>query len=347
MKKGSLIILSIVTILALIVWFSCNPMNVQDKKTLTFNVLDETDLIRATGDNGCIGFGNETTGGAGGPTTTVTTWAALKAAIAGTSPKIVIISGTITGSGVCAPGPNTTIMGADANAKLIGSTIYISTADYDNFNIIIQNLTIQKPGTDGVTIAEGGHHVWVDHCTFIDCPDGSIDVTKESAYVTVSWCKFIYPSKGTHAFANLVSANDSDNCPFYVTYHHNWWSDNTIERMPSVRFGTVHVFNNYYNAPGNNYCIRTRINAQILAENNYFENVKNPWERYITTGTPGKLHLSGNITVNCTFVPGTDGEDNVSEIPDGTDTVFTPPYSYTLENASTVKASVMAGAGPH
>jgi pectate lyase len=347
MKKGSIIILSIVTILSMIVWFSCNPIGDRNQQSSTFNVLDETDMVKATGDNGCIGYGNATTGGEGGTTTTVTTWAALKAAVAGTSPKIVVISGAITGSGVLAPGPNTSIIGADANASLTSSTIYVSTADYDNYNIIIQNLTVIKPGTDGVTIAEGGYNVWVDHCTFVDCPDGAIDVSKDSHHVTISWCKFIYPSKGTHAFANLVSSSDDDVSPFYVTLHHNWYSDNTIERMPSVRNGQVHVFNNYYNAPGNNYCIRTRIAAQILAENNSFENVKNPWERYVSSGTPGKIKLSGNLTVNCTFVAyAADGEGNTREIPDGTDTVFTPPYAYTLESASTVKASVMAGAGP-
>jgi len=329
----------------MIIWFSCNPFNTQNKNS-SLGVLDNPDLVKATGDNGCIGFGASATGGAGGSTVTVSTWAELKAAVQGTSPKIVMISGTITGSGVLAPGPNTSIIGANASSTLIGSTIYISEDDYDNFNIIIQNLTIQKPGTDGVTIAESGHDVWVDHCTFIDCPDGAVDVTKDSARVTVSWCKFIYPSKGTHAFANLVAANDSDNCPFYVTYHHNWYSDNVIERMPSVRFGQVHVFNNYYNAPGNNYCVRTRIGAQVLVENNYFENVQNPWERYVTTGTPGKIRTIGNVLVNCTFVASVDGEDNTVEIPDGNDTVFTPPYSYTLDAASSIKSIVMAGAGP-
>jgi pectate lyase len=345
MKKGSIILLSIFVILSVVVWFSCNPFSQQTKNATSFNVLDETDAVRATGD-GPIGFGATVTGGNGGTETTVTTFAALKAAIQGTNPKIVYISGMITGSGVCAPGPNTSLIGVGANSGLIGSTIYVSTSDYENYNIIVKNLTIQKPGTDGVTIAEGGHHVWVDHCTFIDCPDGSVDVTKDSAYVTVSWCKFIYPTRTTHCFVNLVSSDDGDNSPFYVTYHHNWYSDNCKERMPSVRYGTVHVFNNYYNAPGNGYCIRTRIGAQILAENNYFENVKNPWERYITiAGTPGKLKATGNITINCTFVPNI-GDEGSSEIPDGNDVVFTPPYAYSLDSADNVKTIVMAGAGP-
>ncbi|MBN2547030.1 MAG: hypothetical protein JXB50_14610 [Spirochaetes bacterium] len=345
MKKGSLTILAILSILTMIIWFSCNPFNSQNKNS-DFNVLDDTDLIKATGDNGCIGFGASATGGEGGPTVTVSNWTDLRAAAAGTSPKIIMISGMITGSGRLTPGPNTTLIGVGANSGLIGVTIYVSEDDYDNYNIIVKNLTIQKPPTDGVTIAENGHDVWIDHCTFIDCPDGGVDITKDSLYVTVSWCKFIYPSNGTHAYANLVSANDSDNCPFYVTFHHNWYSDNTIERMPSVRWGRVHVFNNYYNAPGNNYCVRTRIGAEVLVENNYFENVRNPWERYVTTGTPGKIRTIGNVLINCFFEAGEDSEDNIIEIPDGNDTVFTPPYTYTLDAASNVKSIVITGAGP-
>ncbi len=119
--------------------------------------------------------------------------------------------------------------------------------------------------------------------------------------------------------------------------------------MPSVRFGRVHVFDNYFNAPGNNYCIRTRINAEVLVENNYFENVKNPWERYVTSagGTPGKLRAAGNIEVNTTWYvnPAPDGDGNQSFLIPGNDVVFTPPYAYTLESGSSVKASVMAGAG--
>jgi pectate lyase len=119
--------------------------------------------------------------------------------------------------------------------------------------------------------------------------------------------------------------------------------------MPSVRFGRVHVFNNYYNAPGNNYCIRTRINAEVLVENNYFENVKNPWERYVTPagGTPGKVKATGNIEVNTTrFVnPNPDSGGNQSFLIPGNDTVFTPPYPYSLDSAASVKSSVMAEAG--
>ena len=119
--------------------------------------------------------------------------------------------------------------------------------------------------------------------------------------------------------------------------------------MPSVRYGQVHLFNNYFNSPGNNYCIRTRIDAEVLAENNYFEDVKNPWERYVTEagGSPGKLRASGNIEVSTTRYVNPEPDDgNQSFLIPGDDAVFTPPYSYMPDDAATVKNAVMAGAGP-
>ena len=41
----------------------------------------------------------------------------------------------------------------------------------------------------------------------------------------------------------------------------------------------------------------TRLDAQCLVENNYFENVNNPWEQYITSGTPGLLYATGKGTL--------------------------------------------------
>jgi pectate lyase len=293
---------------------------------------------------------NGTTGGAGGPTVTVTTFAELQKAVKDLGTMIIKFSGTITGPGIASFSGNKTLIGEGPNATLNQIMLSIDSDDNGGANVIVKNITINKSPNDGIGVFERGHHVWIDHCTIIDAADGAIDITKGAAYVTVSWCKFIYPGKGTHALANLIGASDGDNHPFYVTFHHCWWSDNTIERMPSVRFGRVHVFNCYFNTPGNNYCVRTRIGAEVLVENNYFENVKNPWERYVTAagGVPGKLKATGNIEVNTTWYvnPAPDIGGNQSFLIPGDDTIFAPPYAYTLESAANVKASVMTGVGP-
>ena len=58
-----------------------------------------------------------TQGGAGGTVTTVSTLAQYTAAIAGDSPKVVVVSGTITGAFQARPGSNTSIIGKNSSAS--------------------------------------------------------------------------------------------------------------------------------------------------------------------------------------------------------------------------------------
>ncbi len=176
--------------------------------------------------------------------------------------------------------------------------------------------------------------------------------------VTVSWCRFRYVSQTTHKYVNLVGANDthtSDLGRLHLTYHHCWYDQNCNERMPSVRFGRVHVYNNYYRSDSALYCVRTRLYAECLVENNYFERVQNPWELALSIkpGTiTGKVHAANN---NISFMETTYGvrwmektyEDTliITTLIPGIDTVFIPPYSYTPDNALDVKSMVIAGAG--
>jgi pectate lyase len=124
--------------------------------------------------------------------------------------------------------------------------------------------------------------------------------------------------------------------------------------MPSVRFGRAHVFNNYFTATGNNYCTRSRLNAEVLAENNHYEAVQNPFEVIITTGTTGLLRATGNITNNCTFnttYPHNTGGTLV--LADGTDVLTAgdplglnpPPYTYTPDDAANVASLIQQHAG--
>jgi pectate lyase len=236
--------------------------------------------------------------------------------------------------------------------------------------MIVANLLfmVSPIGTnDAITIDQSKEHsiihtgmdVWIDHCTVSNAQDGSIDITKGADNVTVSWCKFFYAPKVpnfTHELVNLIGSSDSDGSAtrlFHVTMHHNWYADNAIERMPSVRWGRVHVFNNYYTCSGNNYCARTRISSQVLVENNFYLGVQNPWELLTTSGTTGLLLATNNnigyldTTYGNTWVSG--WYPGQSLIP-GTDTLSDlspPPYSYTnaLNTASDVPYYVTTYAG--
>lgn len=298
------------------------------------------------------------TGGAGGTEVTVNTYAGLRAACRQAGPIIIYVDGILVpNESYCyIEGYDKTIIGVGTNSGLAGYGFRVSGT-----NIIIANLTFSATNSnaDGITVDDSSHGIgrnfWVDHCTFYDCRDGSVDVTKGADYVTVSWCKFYYAPVPTgvvqHQFVNLIASSDSDNPNgvYHVTFHHNWYSEYCRERMPSVRFGRVHVFNNYYDCFDNNYCVRTRLDSEVLVENNYFLGVQNPWERFVT-GTPGnfpgKLKAAGNITNNCTFVNG--WVSGAIVIP-GNDTLGSelnpPPYAYALTPTTDVPYYVQTYAG--
>jgi len=299
----------------------------------------------ACGADGYANVGGTTTGGGSGPTVTVTTLAQLTSAAQDDVARNVRVSGTINlGSSNFRVGSNKTITGVGANSGFTGNL----QCRNEN-NIILQNLRFTNPNSvgdgDGLTIYHSTH-VFVTHCTFTQCGDGALDLTHGTDNVTVSWCKFQYTSNTGHNFVNLVGHSDNnaseDTGKLHITFHHNWWSTLCVERMPRTRFGRIHTYNNYFGVSGNNNCIRSSIQAEIRSQNNSFENAKTPFQKFASSSSTGsqvgKINHSGSLFVNCTDV------QNFS------DSVFTPPYSFSLAAASTVKGTVTSsssGAGTH
>jgi pectate lyase len=290
------------------------------------------------------GFGRYATGGAGGTTVAVTTAADFTTYATSASAYIINVSGTIVLGNNIFVASNKTIQGIDSGATINGD-LWIGNGSR---NVVVRYLTITNPlgvgDGDGVTIINGAMNIVVDHCTFVDCADGELDITNGSDSVTVSWCRFRYVNQTTHRNVNLVGSSDtrtSDLGYLHVTFHHCWYDQLCTERMPSVRFGRVHVYNNYFAAAGNNYCVRTRLFAECRVENNYFENVQNPWELLTTTGTTdGKLYAVNN---NVAFMDSSNGvtwrsgwytaPGQSQLLIDGTDSVFLPPYLHSLDSA--------------
>ena len=192
-----------------------------------------------------------TTGGAGGGTTTVSNASQFTVAVTAPATGIVQVVGTITLTGNVAPRSHKTILGVGTNATIVGD-LNIRRAT----NVIVKNLHFTNPGGvgdgDGMTIEES-RNVWIDHCTFYDCADGALEITHGSDLLTVSWCRFFYTFNSDHNFVSLVGQSDANNVEdagrLRITYHHYWWSTLYMERMPRVRFGRVHMFNNYFNSP--------------------------------------------------------------------------------------------------
>jgi pectate lyase len=186
-----------------------------------------------------------------------------------------------------------------------------------------------------VTI-RGGKMVWIDHCTFVDCGDGCIDITNGANDVTVSWCKFYYVKQPEHRYTMLTTGRTvkvkkkKKLKTVRVTLHHNWWAQGCNSRMPAARKADIHMYNNYFNCPGNFYCTNARADASILSESNYYQEVQNP----IYAERGGRLKTRDNLFDRCT---------GKAERRD--DKVFKPPYEYTVTKVKKVPEMVKRGAG--
>ncbi len=234
------------------------------------------------------GYGlNTTTGGAGGPTVTVSTAEAFLDYISRPGPYIVRVSGTITlptgtSDGMHNVSSHKTIIGVGANATLSGGGLNIGVPVSDAItsppanavhNIIIRNLTITGGTDDLINVQMFSHHVWIDHNDFSNGDDGAVDIKRGSDLITVSWNRFHDHDKTTlvgHDDANAAQ----DTGRLRVTYHHNFF-DRSDQRNPRVRFSPlVHVYNNYYFE--NSYGIASTNDSGLFVEGNYFFSVNNP-----------------------------------------------------------------------
>jgi pectate lyase len=203
--------------------------------------------------------------------------------------------------------PNTTIFGVGGDATLIGAWLDIRGEGASQpMNVIVRNLSFQDTAdcfpewspADGVTgnwnasydsiSISHATHVWIDHNRFADVRtrdesqplyfghrhqvhDGLLDITHESDFITVSWNHFASHDK-TMLIGNSDSATE-DREHLRVTLHHNYF-DGTGQRMPRVRFGKVHVYNNVYRADKDTNYRSTwgaGTESQIYAENNFFD----------------------------------------------------------------------------
>ncbi|GAA1033941.1 hypothetical protein GCM10009557_37200 [Virgisporangium ochraceum] len=297
------------------------------------NQADGWASVNAWGQNG-------TTGGAGGPTVTVTTAAQFLAEIAASGPRVIRVSGMLS-----LPGPmhdvtsDKTIVGVGSNSGISGGGLNVGIPIDDNItsppanavhNVIIRNLRIVESDDDGINVQMFSHHVWIDHNYFTGATDGSLDIKRGSSYVTASWNHFDNTDKTA-----LLGRDDEDDAQdvgrLKVTYHHNWF-DSTNQRNPRVRFGDqVHVYNNYYNDTGN-YGVASTMNAGVIVEGNYFLNVDDPYHLAEGDSGPGRLVARNNCLVNSGS-----GETGGS--------VGNPSYSYTVQTACSINGIVSGGAG--
>ena len=268
---------------------------------------------------------------------------------------------------------NTTLIGAGPGAGLVNGHIVVSGVS----QVIIRNLKIVNPcdvgpiwdPTDGVLGnwnsafdaigISGSDHVWVDHNSFTDgamtddllpiengqvkqCHDGAVDITNASDYVTVSYNAF-----GQHRKNNLIGSSDTasaDTGKLRVSFNNNVFRD-IVSRAPRVRYGQVHLVNNYFvgskaqPAYPFEYAVGVGHASQILSNNNVFEIAgANRCDDIVQPigGTVAGAFKDSGSTLNGAALAGCSAPNSVA---------FTPPYAYTARPLALVKANALAQAG--
>ncbi|USX29066.1 pectinesterase family protein [Oxalobacteraceae bacterium OTU3CINTB1] len=272
---------------------------------------------------------------------------------------------------------NTTLIGEGAGAGIVNGHIVVAGVS----QIIVRNLKIVNPcdvgpiwdpndgalgnwnsafDAIGVTTSD---HVWIDHNTFTDgamtddklpiengqikqCHDGAVDITKASDYVTVSYNVF-----GQHRKNNLIGSSDNDPADtgkLRVSFSNNVFRD-IVSRAPRVRYGQIHMFNNYFVGSKANpaypheYSIGVGHASQVLSHNNVFDIAGAPGTPVrcddviepIGGTIPGAFKDTGS-TLNGAALAG-------CSVPNGV--AFAAPYAYAARPLALVKANALAQAG--
>ena len=275
---------------------------------------------------------------------------------------------------------NKTLIGTNnATIKFGGITIPAGSK-----NIIIRNITFwdahgsteyntkmekykdKKASSDALVIEYKDSQpitsdVWVDHCTFSDgtCSDlernfnhdGQFDI-KAGKNITVSYCEFTNHDKVMLIAPGDKFTNAEDR---QITLHHNYFH-NVVQRLPRSRGCQMHFYNNVYDNIGveknSGSIFGPGIGSLYIIENNFIGKTQGAVLKYYDKSSEGektfsKVYQSGNskeiTAANTSF----DKVNKVNSLKPhlSSEPVFKIPYDYNLEDAKTLKDSVVAAAG--
>lgn len=268
---------------------------------------------------------------------------------------------------------NTTLIGEGPGAGFVNAWIDITSVS----QVIVRNLHLVAPcdvgpiwdPTDGALGNWNSQYdaigivtatqVWIDRNTITDAPvtddtlpiengktkqchDGAIDITKGADLITVS-----YNVVTAHDKSMLIGGSDSltsDAGKLRITIANNVFNGVT-QRVPRVRFGQVHVFNNYFvgsktaNPYPHSYSIGVGKASNVLSHANVFAvdgaTGCDSVVVYASSDHTG-VFQDGGSTVNgaplgaCGVLPGT---------------AFPPGYAFKPRPVALVKANALGQAG--
>ncbi|QYG87704.1 pectate lyase family protein [Bacillus atrophaeus] len=267
---------------------------------------------------------------------------------------------------------NTTIVGSGTDAKILGGNFQIKSD-----NVIIRNIEFQDAydyfpqwdPTDGssgnwnsqydnITI-NGGTHVWIDHCTFNDGSrpdstspnyfgrkyqhhDGQTDASNGANYITMS-----YNYYHDHDKSSIFGSSDSktsDDGKLKITLHHNRYK-NIVQRAPRVRFGQVHLYNNYYEGSTGSsgyafsYAWGVGKSSKIYAQNNAIDVPGLSAAKTVSVFSGGTALYDSGTLLNGTQINASSANGLSSSVG------WTPSLHGSIDASANVKSNVISQAG--
>jgi pectate lyase len=278
------------------------------------------------------------TGGSLGEEVTATTLEELTVYLESPEPLVVSFSGLFEGVDAIHIASDKTLLGVGDSAHLRGVELAIESQR----NVIIKNVTVshvvaEGAGTsnDAIVISDS-KNVWIDHSDLHsdrlngrDFYDGLLEIKNGAAFITVS-----HTVLHDHYKVSLISSGDEQvgDTVIRATYHHNFFHD-TVSRLPSIRFGKAHIFNNYFSNNTGGSGVNARMGAVVLVESNYFQNTDDPIGWFEGPQT-GYWEMSDNIFEACSGSQPTTSTGTLDI-----------PYDYALDPVADVPAIVSASAG--
>lgn len=268
---------------------------------------------------------------------------------------------------------NTTLIGVAPGAGFVNGALSVANVS----QVVIRNLALRNPCDvnprwdpqdgpkgnwnslfDAITVSNA-RHVWIDHNSFTDAPDtddwhpvengklkqchdGALDINQGSDFVSVTYNHFALHEKNL-----LIGSSDralGDQGRLRVTLKGNLF-EHVAERAPRVRYGQVHLLNNYYvgdrkhPAYGHGYSVGVAHASRIISDANAFDIAGATSCRQVVRdpgASPGIFSdkaslLNGQALVDC---------------PHGGDAGWRVPYGFSALPASEVARHVREHAGP-
>ena len=220
-----------------------------------------------------------------------------------------------------------TIDGRGRNVRISGMGVLTDVSS----NLIFENLTFAAPSITvldstsrrALSLHNGTHHVWVDHCTFEEYPLVELDVKRGSHDITISWSKF----ENAQTAVLFGLAGDIIKEPNQtLSAHHNYFAGLTDDGILG-HDGKLHAYNNFFDGVEKSGVVCSD-SATCLIEKNIFNNEMpvTLYRWYYEDGAPVDSTVGFADMKSNWHTAG--GEDSITDAHS-----YKPDYEYTADAA--------------